>query len=100
MKNTADAKLDRLLAVAREEQIDTGSMEEFFETRIVARLRELREEPAWYTLVWRMIPLFTAVAAMVAIGAFTFSPSRSNDMFAAISGSQETIVAGNYLSGE
>ena len=71
MKNTADAKLDRLLAVAREEQIDTGSMEEFFETRIVARLRELREEPAWYTLVWRMIPLFTAVAAMVAIGAFT-----------------------------
>jgi hypothetical protein len=100
MKDNADMRLERLFAVAREERIDTGGAEKYFETRLLARVRELRETPSWYALVWRMVPLFTALAAMVAICAITFNPSRKSDIFAAITSSQEMTLAGSYLAGE
>ena len=100
MKDTADMRLDRLLAAAREEHTDTGSAEEYFETRLLARIRELCETPPWYALVWKMVPMFAVLAAVVAISAFTFNPSRKSDMFAAITGSQEMTIAGSYLGGE
>ena len=100
MKDHADMRLERLFAIARKECIDTGGAEEYFETRLLARLRELRETPAWYALVWRMVPMFAVLAAMVAICAISFNPSRSSDMFAAITSSQEMTLAGSYLAGE
>lgn len=100
MKDKSDMRLERLFAVAREEHIDTGAAEEYFETRLLARIRELRETPSWYALVWKMVPIFAALAAVVAISALTFNPSRKNDMFAAITGSQDTTLSGSYLAGE
>ena len=100
MKDNADMRLERLLAVAREERVDTGGVEEYFETRLLARIRELRETPSWYALVWKMVPMFAVLAAVVAISAVAFNPSRKSDMFAAITGGQEMTLAGNYLSGE
>ena len=100
MKDKADMRLERLLAFAREERIDTSGAEEYFETRLLARVRELRETPAWYALVWRMVPMFAVLAAMVAICVITFNPSRKSDMFAAITSSQEMTLAGSYLAGE
>ena len=100
MKDKADMRLERLFAIVREERIDTSGAEEYFETRLLARVRELRDTPSWYALVWRMVPMFAVLAAMVAIGVITFNPSRSSDMFAAITSSQEMTLAGNYLAGE
>jgi len=100
MKDNSDMQLERLLAVARNERIDTSVTEEFFETRLLARVRELRETPAWYALAWGMVPMFAVLAAMVAICVITFNPSRSSDMFAAITSSQEMTLAGSYLAGE
>ena len=100
MEDKADMRLERLFAIARGERIDTSGAEGYFETRLLARVRELRETPSWYALVWRMVPLFTVLAAMVAICAISFNPSRKSDMFAAITSSQEMTLAGNYLAGE
>lgn len=100
MENNADTRLERLFAVAREERIDTGGAEEYFETRLLARIRELRETPPWYSLAWKMVPMFAALAAMVAICVISFNPSRRSDMFAAITSSQEMTLTGSYLAGE
>jgi len=100
MKDKADMRLERLFAIAREERIDTSGAEEYFETRLLARVRELRDTPSWYAFVWRMVPMFAVLAAVMAICAISFNPSRKSDMFAAITGSQEMTLAGNYLAGE
>lgn len=101
MRNKADELLDQLFAAARVERIDTAAMEEHFETRLLARIREQRSEPIpWYALAWRMVPAFAVVAATITITTFTFAPSRSNDLFAAITGDQDEIVSSSYLIGE
>jgi hypothetical protein len=100
MHDKSEMKLERLLTVAREERVDTGTAEEFFETRLMAKIRELRETPPWYALVWRMIPLFALLAVVIAVGTLSFNPSRRSDMFAALTGNQEIVLAGCYLAGE
>ncbi len=100
MKNNADLRLERLFAAARQENVDTSGAEEYFETRLLARIRELRDTPAWYALVWRMVPMFALLAAVVAVGVITFNPSRSSDMFAAITSDQGMTLACSYLTGE
>jgi hypothetical protein len=100
MKDNTDMRLERMFTVVRQENMDTSGAEEYFETRLLARIRELRETPAWYSLVWRMVPMFALLAAVVAIGVITFNPLRSNDMFAAITSDQGMTLACSYLTGE
>lgn len=100
MKENADMLLERLFAAARGERIDTEGAEEYFETRLLAHVRELREKSSWRALVWRMVAMFAVLAAMVAICVVTFNPSRSSDMFAAITGGQDVALASGYLTGE
>ena len=100
MKDNADLRMERLFAVMRQERMDTSGAEEYFETRLLARIREIRDTPAWYALVWRMVPMFALLAAVAAIGVITFNPSRSNDLFAAITSDQGMTIACSYLTGE
>lgn len=100
MKDTYDVRLDRLFTAARKDRVATNREEEFFETRLLARLREQRETAPWYSQVWRMVPFFAVLALVIAICTVSFSPSRTSDMFAAITNSQESIYAGSYLAGE
>jgi hypothetical protein len=101
MRDKADERLDQLFAAARAERIDTAALEEHFETRLLARIREQRSESIpWYALAWRMLPAFAIVAAAIIIGTFTFAPTRSNDLFAAISGDQDEMASSSYLIGE
>jgi hypothetical protein len=100
MKDNTEMRLERLFAAARKESMDTTGAEEYFETRLLARIRELRDTPAWYSLVWRMVPMFALLAAVVAVGVITYNPSRSSDMFAAITNGQDMTLAGSYLTGE
>lgn len=101
MKNNADERLDQLFASVRAERVDTVAAEEFFETRLLARLKERREvaEP-WYAPAWRMVPTFAAVAAVITIATITYNPSRSSDMFAAITSGQDEVVGNSYLTEE
>jgi hypothetical protein len=101
MRDRADERLDRLFAAARAERVDTSALEEHFETRLLARIREQRSERIpWYALAWRMVPFFAVIAATISIATFTVTPAHSNDLFAALTGDQDEITSSNYLMGE
>lgn len=101
MKDRGEERLDRLLAAARQERIDTAGLEEHFETRLLARIRERRSTPLpWYALAWRMVPVCALIAALITIGSLTLAPPAPGDMFAAISGDQDEIAGSGYLMGE
>lgn len=100
MKDETDRRLEQLFSLARTVQHDTSAMEEHFETRVMARIREQEAKAIpWFALVWRMIPIFAVVAAIAAICNMNFTPLHSEDMFAAIANGQEDY-AGSFLTGE
>ena|SRR5450631_3324970 len=100
MKDNMDERLDKLFAAARVERVDISG-DDFFETRLLARIKE-RYEAAdlWYAAALRLLPVFAAVAAMITICTFTFNPSDSSDIFAAITSSQDEIAGISYMTGE
>jgi len=101
MNDNADERLDRLFAAARDARVDTSALEEHFETRLMARLRERqREGIPWYALMWRMVPAFAVMVVLIAVYSANYGSSSSGDLFAAIGSGQEEYVAGNVLSGE
>ncbi len=101
MKNRADERLDQLFAAARAERIDIDALEAHFETRLLARISELRSEPTpWYAFAWKMVPIFAVVAVIISATSFTLAPSHSSDVFAALSGDQDEVAASSYLIGE
>lgn len=101
MNGNADERLDRLFAVARNVPVDTSALEEHFETRLMARLEERRREAIfWYAVMWRMVPLFAVLVAVIAVYGTSFKPAPSGDLFASISSGQEEYLAQNILTGE
>jgi hypothetical protein len=102
MRDNMDERLDRLFAATRNEQTTSPEVDGFFETRLMARIRELHEsatEP-WYAAAWRLLPAFTVVAALITVCTFTFNPSSTSDIFAAITSGQDENVAISFLTGE
>lgn len=101
MRDDHDERLDALFAAARSEPTDTSALEAHFETRLMARLAESRMlSVPWHQIVWRMLPLFTAIAAIMLICSLTLNPTGSSDPFAAITNGHEEQMASNYLLGE
>jgi hypothetical protein len=101
MKDKMDERLDRLFAAARDERADISAADEFFETRLLARIKERREAAGpWYAAAWRLLPVFAVVAATITVYTFTFNPSESGDIFAAITSGQDEIAGISYLTGE
>jgi hypothetical protein len=101
METESDKRLDRLFAAARAEDDKTSALEEHFEIRLMARIRERRsEQQPWYALAWRMLPAYAGILAIIAFCSITFNPARSSDVFAALTGSQDDTVAISYLAGE
>jgi hypothetical protein len=101
MSDNGDERLDRLFAVARTTRVDTSVLEEHFETRLMARLRERRGAGIpWYALMWRMVPVFAVVVVLIAVYNTSLKPVSSDDLFAAISSGQEESLAQNVLAGE
>jgi hypothetical protein len=101
MRDNRDDQLDRLFLAARMEAVDRVVADDYFETRLMSRIREQREivEP-WYAAAWRFLPAFAVVAAMITVCTFTLNTSKSSDMFAAITSGQDETVGISYLTGE
>jgi anti-sigma-K factor RskA len=100
MRDEHDHKLDALFTLARRERPDTSTLEAHFETRLMARLAERTAQTApWHLLVWRMIPAFAVIAAIMLACSITINPTRSGDPFAAITNGTEDLMARNYLLG-
>ncbi len=94
-----DERLDRVFGLARAARADVSGVELGFETRLMARIRELRQRPAWYNLSWRLVPLFTAVVLAAGVWYYT-SAQNSADLHDTITGGYEYTIAQNFLSGE
>ena len=101
MRDNGDERLDLLFTAARAARMDTSVLEEHFETRLMARLRDrTREGIPWYALMWRMVPVFTVLVALIAAYSMSYKPLSSGDLFAAISSGQEEYLAQDVLTGE
>jgi hypothetical protein len=101
MRDDAEDRLERLFAAARSERSATGGTEEFFETRLMARIRERQSvRKPWYELAWRCVPALALITVILAIGSITINRPASSDPFAVISSGQEEFLAKSFMSGE
>ena len=101
MRDKTDKQLDALFAAARSEQPEISAREAHFEIRLMARLAERRFDAVpWHRMVWRMLPAFAVIAAIMLVCSFTLNPTRFGDPFAAITNGTEELTARNYLMGE
>jgi lipopolysaccharide export LptBFGC system permease protein LptF len=101
MNDNIDDKLDKLFAAARSVRPDTGALEDFFETRLVARLREKRENTRlWYSWAWRLVPVFMVTVIILGSVSLIGGGNRSTDIFAAIVNDQEENQLVAYFGGD
>jgi len=101
MRDEMDTKLDQLFAAVRSEQPDMARLEEHFETRLMARISERRDDRTpWYLMAWRFVPVFALLAAIMTVVGLTGIQNSSPDLFATISSGQDEILAKSFISGE
>ncbi|MCL2760117.1 MAG: hypothetical protein FWD70_00510 [Desulfuromonadales bacterium] len=99
MKDLYDDKLNELFKTAREIKPDLDKAQMHFETRVMARIKELKNAKPWYLFIWRSVPLFAIIAIISTIISFTFAPATSADPLAPLM-HQDDQVNANYLFGE
>ncbi|HET6419231.1 MAG TPA: hypothetical protein VFG19_03685 [Geobacteraceae bacterium] len=98
MKDDAEKRLNILFATARSVRPDTSAAEEFFETRLMARIRETRERlRPWFFWVWRLTPAFMAVVLVLGVFCLIMDESQSPDFFTAIGNDHAEYELTSYL---
>lgn len=100
MKDEKDAQLDELFRKARLMMPDTGSVEEHFDTRLLATMEEKKNDQAlWSVWTWRLVPWLTIFVIIVGIGSFTIDPVHSGDLFATFTNSDDDYQITSMLTG-
>ena len=100
MKDEKDLLLDQLFLTVRTMELDTGNIEEHFETRLMARLEEHRQGWAlWSAWTWRLVPWFSIIVIIVAVGSVLMDPARSSDMFAVFTNGFDEYQATSLIAG-
>ncbi len=95
-----DDKLSRLFAAARQCPPDTTRVEFGFETRLLARLRTEREQPAlWALWTWRLMPVFAAVSLALGVWNYTAPAMDGNDWTTAFADNADNELVA-YYTGE
>ena len=101
MRECSDELLDSMFAAARADVIDTSVMENHFETRLMTRITERRDQGRnWFMAVWRMLPAFAVLTALIAVCSIAYTETYQDSMFAALTTGQDEVVASNILTGE
>lgn len=101
MKDDAESRLDSLFATARSVRPDTSAAEEFFETRLMSRIREKREAgQPWFSWVWRLAPVFTVVVVALGLFSMYMDENGSMDVYSALANDQAEYQITSYLGGE
>src|SRR5437016_1365921 len=81
MNKNPDHQLDDLFRAARAERRDTSRAEFAFETRLLARIREERDQAGWlgmFAWAWKLCPAFASIVLALAIW-LAVSGARSAD---------------------
>jgi len=100
MENEYDAQLDRLFLAARAIKPDTAAIEEYFETRLLAKIEEQRgKQPSWFAWSWRLVPWFVTIVIIIGIFSVIYDPQRSSDLFASLDNGDEEYVTASLLAG-
>jgi len=95
-----DEQLDNLFQAARADRPDTARAEFSFETRLLARLRANRQQPApWYAFTWKLMPAFAAVVLALAAWTVAEWSTGPGDLQTAIAGDHEENVLATDLTG-
>jgi hypothetical protein len=96
MTANGDKRLDRLFAAARGTAPDTSGVEEGFEARVAARVREARggEEEALF-----LAPLFAAVALTVGVWTAATGPVQGFGTGAEVAAAWEAAELADSLGG-
>jgi len=93
-----DDQLNKLFAAARQAPPDTGRAEFGFETRLLARLRAVRQgELPWFVWTWRLAPVFAAV--VIALGVWNFT-APTDPLAEIISDTSDEAALVAMLTGE
>ena len=88
-----DEQLNQLFQAARGSRPDTSRAEYGFETRLVAALRENREQPTpWAAFTWRLMPVFATI--VVVTGAWSYNVQSQTGAEATLGTGEETALAG------
>jgi hypothetical protein len=66
----------------------------------MARIRseEGTGEP-WHAWIWRLVPVFTVIVAVLAVGTLVFEPGAKVNLFDAIMGHFEDTIITSFLTG-
>lgn len=93
-----DVELDRFFALARQASPDISGVEQNFETRVMARIREWREP--WYAWAWRLAPVFLALTILLAGWSIFYSPVHPADPVTTLASGTQEVALLDYLTGE
>jgi hypothetical protein len=93
-----DVELDRFFALARKAPPDISGVERNFETRVMARIRELREP--WYAWAWRLAPVFLALTLLLAGWSLSYPPAHPADPVTMLASGTQEVALLDYLTGE
>jgi len=90
-----DEQLNELFRAARASRPDMSRAEYGFETRLLAAIRELRNQPTpWATIAWRLMPVFAAI--VVVTGAWSYSVQSQMSTEATLGTGDEAALTGLF----
>jgi len=96
-----DVELDRYFALARQAPPDISGVERNFETRVMARIRESREQQdPWYAWAWRLAPIFLVLTILLTGWSVIYSPAHPDDPVATLASGTQEVALLDYLTGE
>jgi hypothetical protein len=88
-----DEQLNQLFQAARGSRPDTSRAEYGFETRLLATLRENREQTTpWAAFTWRLMPVFAAI--VVVTGVWSYNVQSQAGTEAALGTGGESALTG------
>jgi len=96
-----DERLDKIFSDARAAAPDIGKVEAGFETRLMARIREelAKGERPWFSLAWRLVPVFMAVTVSLGVWYYASVPDNPVDMRSMITAEYDDSMSMNFLNG-
>lgn len=100
MNSREDGKLEKLFMDAKRFRPDTSRLEDRFEHRLMARIRE-RESPAWVWFLWqrRLTPVFLLLTVILGVVTWYLEAHRCQDLIPFLIGGREISATIADLTG-
>jgi hypothetical protein len=100
MSDNEDSQLDDLFRASRTTPPDTSHAEFGFETRLMARIREEREQSGWLAAwAWKLCPVFACVVVALTVWVLGTTADTASDLRdAAVGASSDEVALAEYFN--